>query len=437
MDATIDVLENQICHLQHQLQIKDALLNLCLDSLPKAVKLVSLKDGRILHVNRAWQEQFGYSLLEAQQLFLVDLIAPNRESDQADRTVEGFYPKFEHQEESIEMWLQTKHQVPVKMLAEIQLQTLSHSTEAMPILFLSLSPVDLVNAKSEQQANPLGLDPLGLDPLGLDPLGSTPRQETPGDRQKTLEVCVPNPDFRELCTHFVTRASHELRTPLAVIASSASILTHFGDQIDVSKKNHHLQCIQTYVQHTTQILDEILLLYKADTGYLECRPTACDCLELIEELVKDLNIQSPDRLIAISTAVQPTRSAQSEDLNSSLQWHKVLIDRGLFRQIFTHLLSNANKYSHPESLIKIAVTLQEDTIRIAIEDQGIGIAPEDLSQICQLFHRGQNVGTIPGTGLGLCIVEKCLALHGGQLEVCSQLNQGSIFTVTIPRLTQA
>ncbi|OUC12037.1 MAG: hypothetical protein B0A82_24650 [Alkalinema sp. CACIAM 70d] len=430
MEATIDVLKDQVFYLQDELQAKETLLNLCLDSLSEAVQFVSLQDGQILYVNRTWQEQIGYSLLEAQQLFWHDLMVPNADSENRDRTLDLFCQKFGHLEESTEIWLQTKYQIPIKMRAEMHHYSLNHSTGQPPILLLKLRPVEAMAPQPEPRSTQL------TNPSIFAQFAHPGSAESPC----TTQVCYSDPGFSELCTRFVTRASHELRTPLAVIASSASILSNFGDQIDASKRNHHLQCIQTYVQHTTQILDEILLLYKVDTGYLEFQPITCDCLELIEEMVGELRIQSPDRLIKVSAVMHSPQGSESravDALEPRSPDCNAVIDRTLFRQIVTNLLSNASKYSHPESLIKIAVTLGETNLRIAIEDQGMGIAPEDLPQICQLFHRGDNVGTIPGTGLGLCIVEKCVALHGGQLEVESRLNQGSIFTVTLPRLNQS
>ncbi|MGI0490786.1 ATP-binding protein [Alkalinema pantanalense CENA528] len=426
MEATIDVLKDQVFYLQDELQAKETLLNLCLDSLPEAVQFMSLQDGQILYVNQTWQEQLGYSLLEAQQLFWHDLIVPNADSENSDRALDLFCQKFGHLEESIEIWLQTKYLTPIKMRAEMHRHILNQSTGQGSILLLKLRPVNEMTPQPEPRSAKFSHP-------------SIFSQFThPGsiERPYTTQVCYSDPAFSELCTYFVTRASHELRTPLAVIASSASILSNFGDQIDASKKNHHLQCIQTYVQHTTQILDEILLLYKVDTGYLEFRPITCDCLELIQGMVGELQVQSPDRLIEMSAVMHSSQGSEPQAVNPlhpRSSGCNSLIDRTLFRQIMTNLLSNASKYSHPESVIKITVTLGETNLRIAIEDQGMGIVPEDLPQICQLFHRGQNVGTIPGTGLGLCIVEKCVALHGGQLEVESRLNQGSIFTVTLPR----
>ena len=71
-------------------------------------------------------------------------------------------------------------------------------------------------------------------------------------------------------------------------------------------------------------------------------------------------------------------------------------------------------------------------MQITITDRGIGIAPEDLQQLFEPFHRGQNVRRIPGTGLGLIVVKKCVDLHRGEIYLDSQLNQGTRAVVTIP-----
>ena len=104
------------------------------------------------------------------------------------------------------------------------------------------------------------------------------------------------------------------------------------------------------------------------------------------------------------------------------------------KQIAVNLLSNALKYSPPESAVTCAVSADGDRLHLRVTDRGIGIPAADLPRLFESFHRGTNVGNIQGTGLGLAIVKRSVDLHGGTLSVRSVLGQGTVFTVSLPRL---
>ncbi len=104
------------------------------------------------------------------------------------------------------------------------------------------------------------------------------------------------------------------------------------------------------------------------------------------------------------------------------------------RQILTNLLTNAIKYSPPESNIVFNLKVEESELIFEVKDQGIGIPVEDLDKLFTTFHRATNTGNIQGTGLGLAIVQKCVDLHQGQIFVNSILNEGSTFTLRIPKV---
>ena len=109
------------------------------------------------------------------------------------------------------------------------------------------------------------------------------------------------------------------------------------------------------------------------------------------------------------------------------------LDKSLIYSILSNLLSNAIKYSHEGGNIEFILDGHIDCVTFKVKDQGIGIVPEVQSTLFEPFHRGKNVGSISGTGLGLTLVKRCLDLHQGQIIVESKVNLGITFTVQIPQ----
>jgi signal transduction histidine kinase len=97
-----------------------------------------------------------------------------------------------------------------------------------------------------------------------------------------------------------------------------------------------------------------------------------------------------------------------------------------------NVLSNAVKYSPPGSAVVFEVERQKTDAVFRIIDRGIGIPESDLKQLFESFHRASNVGQIPGTGLGMVLVKRCVELHGGTIEVDSKEGQGTTIVVTLP-----
>jgi PAS domain S-box-containing protein len=242
------------------------------------------------------------------------------------------------------------------------------------------------------------------------------------DRKRTeaelLKALEKERELNELKSNIITVVSHEYRTPLTTILSSAELLERYGHKWTDEKKQQHLRRIQTTVHHLTQLVSDVLLLEKAKAGKLEFNPTVLDVVTLCRELVEEMQLMAGDKHKL--EFVTQEHSLQAE------------FDEKLLRQMLINLLSNAIKYSHPGSDVHFALTSQPNEVIFRIQDEGIGIPPEDQQRLFESFHRASNVGTIPGTGLGLAIVKKSVDLHGGQLAVESEVGVGTTFVVRLP-----
>jgi signal transduction histidine kinase len=107
-------------------------------------------------------------------------------------------------------------------------------------------------------------------------------------------------------------------------------------------------------------------------------------------------------------------------------------DVTLLRHILTNILTNAVKYSDPGRPVEFRVERRGVNALLLVRDRGIGIPEEDRENLFRSFARGRNVGSIPGTGLGLLIVKRCVDLHGGQIEIQSRAGEGTTVIVTLP-----
>lgn len=229
-------------------------------------------------------------------------------------------------------------------------------------------------------------------------------------------------EMNEIRSRLITTMSHEFRTPLSVISSSASILKSFSDKLSEDKKKQHLETIETYIQHTSQLLEDILVLNRVNAGQLSFQPKRVDIVNLLSKLVNDMYLSHGEHPVQFETLPDNLREGQEGDLDSKL-----------LRQIVLNLIGNAVKYSKDKTPIQVVLLLTIDEIFLTVKDFGIGILPEDKKQLFEPFHRGQNVGERSGTGLGLSVVKGCVDLHQGQISVQSQPGKGTVFTVTLPR----
>ncbi|MBR8826861.1 MAG: PAS domain S-box protein [Gomphosphaeria aponina SAG 52.96 = DSM 107014] len=224
-------------------------------------------------------------------------------------------------------------------------------------------------------------------------------------------------ELNSLKTRFITMTSHEFRTPLAVISSSAGILNTFGDKLSEAKKREHIQIIENYVQHITELLEDILTINRTETGNLDFKPETFELLGVCQNLVAEMQLSTNQHTIVFTP--------HCDELN-------VYLDKKILRQILINLLSNGIKYSPNGGEINFVLNTYNSIIKFKIKDRGIGISPADMKHLFESFYRGGNVEQIQGTGLGLAIVKKCVEVHRGKVTVASKINVGTTFTVTLP-----
>ncbi|HLP14962.1 MAG TPA: PAS domain-containing sensor histidine kinase [Bacteroidota bacterium] len=229
-------------------------------------------------------------------------------------------------------------------------------------------------------------------------------------------------EVNELKTNVVTMVSHEFRTPMASILSSVEMLERYGKNWNDDKAQKaikHYERVKDSIKRLTELLDEVLLVGKSDSGKMTYTPARFSLFALA-------------RLVADDLAMNALNSAKYIRQSIDLSLSEFVGDERLMRYILTNLLSNALKYSRDGGTVEFGVHRMIDHVVITVSDSGIGIAEEDLAYVFEPFRRAQNVGTIQGTGLGLSIVKRCVDLHHGSISITSSLGTGTTVTVTLP-----
>lgn len=225
-------------------------------------------------------------------------------------------------------------------------------------------------------------------------------------------------ELNNLKSNFVSLTSHEFRTPLTTILSSAEMLEYYGAGWTTERKHEHLHRIQTAVKYMTTLLNDILIIGKAEAGKLEFRPTPLDLVKFCRDLMEELQLTDKANHTLI--------------FDSQVEYAQVSMDEHLLRHILSNVLSNALKYSPQGGIVQFDLICQTGQAVFRIQDHGMGIPLEDQARLFETFQRASNVRNIAGTGLGLAIVKRSVDLHGGTIDVASQVGVGTTVTVTLP-----
>ncbi len=212
--------------------------------------------------------------------------------------------------------------------------------------------------------------------------------------------------------------SHELRTPLASIQLSYDLLAQYSEQATEEERRRHLDNIRQQVATLNEIVSDVVDLSKSTPEELDFSPERRDLLTLCRDILESFE------LIHHRTHQFHFLSPQKEILAE--------FDQKLLRRALSNLVGNAVKYSPAGGDIRFGIQQAGQRARITIADQGIGIPADDTDYLFLAFHRGGNVGALPGSGLGLAIAKQAIDLHGGDIQVSSELNIGTTFQITLP-----
>jgi PAS domain S-box-containing protein len=239
------------------------------------------------------------------------------------------------------------------------------------------------------------------------------------DRTTELNIVLAGErEVNRLKTNFTSMVTHEIRTPLEVILSSTEILLRYLDRLSPEKRTKHLLTIRAEIQRMSSLMQDVLLFSRAEAGRIEFHPAPLDLKNLCKQLVDEIQSATGQRC--------PIQLQVGDSMESARA------DENLLRHTFANLLNNAVKYSPAGTRVSFSVSRDDGTAIFVVQDSGMGIPEEDRQWLFTPFHRGKNVATIQGTGLGLVIVKHCVQRHGGTIEIQSQPATGTTITVQLP-----
>ncbi|MGC1246918.1 MAG: ATP-binding protein [Spirulinaceae cyanobacterium] len=242
----------------------------------------------------------------------------------------------------------------------------------------------------------------------------TERKQAELEMSKAL---VAEKELNQLKSSFVSMVSHEFRNPLNSISGLVQILKLYGNELTTEKKQAMFPRIQSSIERMTNLLDDMLMIGKAEEGKLKFKLAFLELEKFCHSLISEIKLSQDKKHEIILNYQGKTAS---------------IIDEKLLRYILTNLLSNAVKYSPQGKTINFDVICDSSQVVFQIKDRGIGIPVEDQKRLFESFYRAENVNQIEGTGLGLAIVKHCVDLHGGTITFKSEEGIGTKFTLTIP-----
>jgi len=215
---------------------------------------------------------------------------------------------------------------------------------------------------------------------------------------------------------FVANVSHELRTPLTVLKGYLETLQDLDDEHSPLLTSSFQQ-MQGQTERMQHLVDDLLLLTRLETQ--QKKSQCVDVPALLTQICKEGDtLQNTSRRIELTLETAAHTIGDEQELRSA----------------FTNLLGNALKYSPEDSLVKVRWYQDKESIVLAIEDQGEGIAKADIPRVTERFYRVETrrLKKVNGTGLGLAIVKHVLMRHDAHLHITSELGKGSCFSCHFP-----
>ncbi|MFX0557901.1 PAS domain-containing sensor histidine kinase [Maribacter sp. CXY002] len=384
MALTIDITERKIKEkeLSHWARIFDESLN--------EIYVFDTTTLLFLNVNKEAQRNLGYSLEELKKMSPLD-IKPDYDLPKFRKLVK---PLVDGGESKIEFETTHARRDGTLYPSEVHLQISKMGANTVFVAFI----LDITERKEYTQN-----------------LEKTVQERT----KQLMEALAKEKELNELKTRFLSLVSHEFKTPLSSILTSVTLLGKYTETAQQDKREKHVNTIRNKVKYLDTILNDFLSVEKLESGKVNYKIEEFPLSKLINKVIYDSNFL--------------LKSGQRINYPSNADDICVQFDEKTFELVLSNLVHNAIKYSPEDCIIDLLVKNYNETIEIQVVDKGIGIPDSDQRHIFDRYFRAKNALLTQGTGIGLNIAKQHLENLGGKLAFKSEENNGSTFSVFIPK----
>lgn len=229
---------------------------------------------------------------------------------------------------------------------------------------------------------------------------------------------TPYKEMDKLKGELIATVSHDLKQPLSVMNGYIELMIMQQSVTPQGLNSVHM--IRKAMQNMRQLIDDLLDLAKIESG-IKLNLEAIQVEQIVQDCIEQVKPAAQNKAITVINTI-----------NEALP--PVLADRSRMRQILINLIGNGVKYTGPEGWVRVSTEIRGSSLRLSIQDNGMGISPEDQIHVFERFYRVRRPETdnIEGTGLGLAIVKSLVEAHGGQISVESKLGEGTTFLLVLP-----
>lgn len=245
------------------------------------------------------------------------------------------------------------------------------------------------------------------------------QEQALAEKQEQLErALAAEQEASSLQKQFISMVSHEFRTPLAIVDGNAQIIERRLGDAHIEEAKRRLKTIRSAVSRTVNMMEAVLSSNLLKTGKMDIHIEDFSLRELITQLCNEQADLARSHEITLSM----------DDLPETLP-----LDRKIMTLVMTNLLANAVKYTPNDNpTVAISAYIEGETVIVKVEDNGVGIPQDELKQVFQRFFRASTSVGIPGSGVGLSLVNDLIHVHKGTIDIHSEVGQGTTVTLRLP-----
>jgi signal transduction histidine kinase len=242
-------------------------------------------------------------------------------------------------------------------------------------------------------------------------------------RAKTHHIQELNEELRKVNINkdrFISVLAHDLKSPFNSLLGFSELLAENMHEFDAHEIENYIKLIHTSANVAHNLLDELLLWARIQTDHFPSKPEKLNLTEICKNQIEDHALIAGKKNISVL-------------VNPSIDVF-VLADEMMLKVILRNLLVNAIKYTHEGGIIRVSISSKGNWVTVTVRDNGIGMSPEELSNLFNGSHSLSKPGTAneKGTGLGLLLCKEMVNKNGGRIWAESTLGQGSQFCFTLP-----